>query len=793
MCIVVIEKLAHFTRVTSSKGIKINGITFKRFVGTTGGLKNNSLVLISESILDELNRRVECGRDSNVKLVPAKYEAYKALSCSASQPIIEPNRILVIPDVETKFKDHIISLDNSCPTKDSPIMTEIPDADIKNTACDGVNLCTPDYMQLVSESLGIDYATSGVCLRNAWLKGMMYSFPIIEFIEKYHLNEDGTPDYFIRDIWGELQDIREIDMIISESSLKLWSAYKNVDDYMTKYKENGFGFAVTKIISHKQDDQRELNYQYIQSYDLDDEDIKELCQPTIQNLKNALCGDYESTLKFIGGSSDGNFTWQQALKISPYMLQDPYVVDCIHRMIKKKIDGAKIGKLVVNGNYQLASGDPVLMMEYICGLEPKGLLKANEIYSSYWSNRGVDEVVVLRSPMTCHSNIRKCKVISNEEVDYWYQYMDGVVIVNGWDTFCQAENGCDYDGDILFTTNNPVLLRKHRELPAVVCAQSTAEKKLITEADILKSNKNGMGNDVGVITNRVTGMMEVQSRFPKGSREYNELAYRISSGQLYQQDSIDKIKGIVAKPMPHYWYSPKACNDLTDRSEEEIEYLKSIALDKKPYFMIYVYEDYKKKLKTFITSANIKCMDRFNLTLEELLNKVEPTEEEASFIEWYNKKHPFGIGPCAMNKVCWYVENELDSYKHELKANSSFDYNRLKKQRRCTNEHRALLNELLQDYVVAIKAYKNKKNEPTNIYIGDKEATANSRILLADYFRRRAKEICPNDDERLNIILDLCYQYRNNMQFCWDTIGDLICERLKEINIEEAKARLLEG
>lgn len=300
-----------------------------------------------------------------------------------------------------------------------------------------------------------------------------------------------------------------------------------------------------------------------------------------------------------------------------------------------------------------------------------------------------------------------------------------------------------------------------------------------------------MGNQVGTITNRVTGMMEVQARFSKDSKEWEELQYRIESGQLYQQDEIDKLKGIKAKPMPHYWYSPKACNDLTDKSEEEVEYLKSIALDKKPYFMIYVYEDYKQKLKKYLDTANLSCMDKYNCTVEELKALSSPTDDQKEFLEWYEKKHPFGMGPCSMNKVCWYVEQQMNGYKHELKANSEFDYNRLKVKRRCTNEHREALMDLLQEYVTAIRAYKNKKTNSTTIYIEDKEADITSRQVLAKYFYDKAKEICPNDEERLNIILDLCYQYRNNMQFCWDTIGDLICERLKEINLEIAREKIL--
>ena len=52
-----------------------------------------------------------------------------------------------------------------------------------------------------------------------------------------------------------------------------------------------------------------------------------------------------------------------------------------------------------------------------------------------------------------------------------------------------AENGCDWDGDILFSTNNSVLLNRFKTLPAIECVQSNAEKVIVTEKEIKKTNK----------------------------------------------------------------------------------------------------------------------------------------------------------------------------------------------------------------------------------------------------------------------------------------------------------------
>ena len=434
---IVIDDIADFNRAVNKKGININGVNFRRFVGTTGGLKNHSLLFVNSEVIDELNELCECGREQ-IEIVPAKLEAYKALYCSASQRICDPKKIVVVPDVEIKIHADVIKIDDSTDSEE-PIVELERDAELVNTASDGFSICTPEYMQRVSDSLGLDYVTSGVCLRNAWLKGMLYPFPISEFIEKYN-----GGNYEIIDSWGHKQDLRECEMIVTESCLKLWKAYESSEQYEEEYKKRGFGFSVTKIASHELENVREVNYQYLQSYDFSDEDIKELCEPTVKYLKEACCGNYEKTKEFLGikgGAQKG--TWQRALYTSEYMMGDPYVIDSTHRMIRKKIDQAKIGKLRIHGNYQICSGDPFLLMQKVCGLELTGLLKPGQVYSSYWVDRDVGEVVVFRSPMTSHNNIRKCEVVNTDEAKQWYRYMSGIMILNGFDTMCQALNGCD--------------------------------------------------------------------------------------------------------------------------------------------------------------------------------------------------------------------------------------------------------------------------------------------------------------------------------------------------------------
>ena len=91
-------------------------------------------------------------------------------------------------------------------------------------------------------------------------------------------------------------------------------------------------------------------------------------------------------------------------------------------------------------------------------------------------------------------------------------------------------------GDALITTDNRVLLENTRHLPAIMCVQRKAEKKLITEELLVDANQNSFGDEIGTTTNHITAMYDVLPLFSEDSKEYKTLEYRIMSGQLYQQN-----------------------------------------------------------------------------------------------------------------------------------------------------------------------------------------------------------------------------------------------------------------
>ena len=72
----------------------------------------------------------------------------------------------------------------------------------------------------------------------------------------------------------------------------------------------------------------------------------------------------------------------------------------------------------------------------------------------------------------------------------------------------------------------------------IVCEQRRAEKKIVTEEDLIRSNIDGKGDMIGVITNRTSTQVVIRSKFPEGSKEYDVLTERIRLGQHYQQNAM---------------------------------------------------------------------------------------------------------------------------------------------------------------------------------------------------------------------------------------------------------------
>lgn len=755
------------------RGFSINGIQYKRLLGTNGGIKNSTIVFVSERLADELRRRVENGRNQNKELVTAKLEAYKALTCSASTPVSLPHGILIVDDVETEFDSDILYLTDE--GDGEPLMEARSGERIKMDASDGFGIMLPSLAERWSSELGLDYVVGGVNTRFSFEKGMIFTFDFIDFAEKV------AGKYIVKDAWGNDVDIRNVEIILTTSMVKLWDSYASCEDYVNTSVSNGYTFGVAKTCPKELESERSLNYQFIQSYDLSDADIDELIAPTMNEIKDVLGGDWRKTVLFLKGSGinrdnvdmlDNDFI--KALMIDKRMLDDAFVQNNIYQLIRNRINEAKVGVLNVHGNYSIVSGDPYGLCQSIFGLEVTGLLKSGEIYNQYWADFGATKLACFRAPMTCHNNIRLVRPVDTPDTRYWYRHMNTATVFNSWDTATAALNGCDFDGDLVMLTDNHVLVERMRPLPALMCAQRKAAKRISYEDDFVRSNIESFGNDIGQTTNWITSMFEVQAQFEKGSKEYETLAYRIQCGQLYQQNAIDKAKGIICKPMPNDWHDKHAASKIED--DETRDFYRRIVADKKPYFMRYIYPALMKQYNTYIKNTDMNALREFQMTVRELMEIDEDklTERQREFIRYYCYRMPVGTGDCVMNKICRRFEDAFDGYIGRHNASVKFDYHFMRSDATYTPKQFSAIKRLHDDYNRRLSSYAVFADyERVDEY--DSFITMS---MMNEEFRRECSIVCPDKAALCNIILDICYTKSSTKRFAWSMCGDEIIRNL---------------
>ena len=551
----------HGFSITIDYGHKTETVKYKRFLGTAGSIKKSTIIFVNEEIYDRLMVKINNGRyipeidqdgnpieptkeyngkKLNYKFIPAKINAYFALQCSASISVPWP-RIIVVNDVETKFND-IVRLVKDTGGEENPEWPSVSgdtEMEIKINTCDGMGFISPEMSAKWAEALNEgSEPLSGFNTRCAFLKGMVFTVDFKQFANEV------AHTYTIIDAWGDERDVRDADVILTVSMLKLWDSYAGYEDYYSNCMKNGYEFCIAKSTPHELRNVHTTNYQYLQDFTLTDEQIDRLIEPTVSKIKECLGLDWRKLILYMCGTGlDEKSVLHmepmcKAIMANSELIKDPYVRSKVGRMIQKRIRTAKIGVLDVEGDYAIAGNDPYSLLQSMFGLEVTGLLKRGECYHKYWSDKGTNEICIFRAPMTSIENVCKLNVVTNPEMEEWYKYIKTCILLNSWDTTAMRCNGEDFDSDANFCTNNKVLLEAFEYKTTLMCVQDSMPKKIPTEEDYIKSDINGFGDSIGSVTNKATNMISLRAQFNPDSEEYKRLTYRISTMMNYQQNAM---------------------------------------------------------------------------------------------------------------------------------------------------------------------------------------------------------------------------------------------------------------
>ena len=779
---IFVDDIRHYKHI-GKNGFILNNKKYVRFACGAGQARRNNALFIDEEYEEKMYSILNNDRD-NIEITPAKYNAYFSLSTSASIPVSEPY-FCVVPDKEvirTERVDFVKEIENG---DDEVIET---DRDIIFNLWDGQGIISPKMAKQWAEELELDYIPSSFIIRSNFIKGLVV---VIDF----HKFSDEIGKRFITDIYGNNINTRDMDVILTQSQFKLWNAFSSISDYKKKSKLNNLQWSVSRVAPKHEKKHIFLNYQFIQALNLDDQSIKNLCLPTVNYFKDIIKSDISKTLLyFLGRMSDGEYDKDifnkindkvvKAIILNNQLLKDPYVQNNIIHSLNKKIKQSYIGNLVIDGSYTMRISDPYAFLEYIFDLPIRGLLQREEHYNKYWINSKESKLAAMRAPLTWRSEVNILNLKSNEKTEEWFQYLDNCVVYNVFGNDCLREGGADVDGDLICVTNNKEIINgAYGGLP-IDYENKKAPKKIINKNELYLSDIQGFDNSVGFVTNVATTAFALLPKFEEGSKEHSEIIKRLKCFRKEQGSTIDATKGLEIKPFPIHWTKwNKIKEDDSEEIKKEKEFLNSICINQRVYFMRWLYPKYNVRFNNYYKSIDlIHVRTQFKKKLEDILNqykkdKSQLNEKEISFVNKYYALNPFLETDCVMNNVSNFMVNSIKEIKLEdfKKINEE---NILILKDSTINTDKEKLKKLYDLYKQYKKEKKNinKKNQQHYDYNYETVEQFNS------YFRNLANNISSNGSELVNLAIDICYIIHpsDNKSFLWNVFGeDLIINIIK--------------
>lgn len=754
-------------------GFTYNGIHYSRFGKSASQGKDGITAFVCDSIFDELYMITQMDIEID-ECVISKYEAQRCLPFSSCTLIKDymPN-IVIIGEYEKTLHNQLIKyvverdkefVDKETGKKKKYKSREIEEGhkDLNLSPFDGCGCHEHEFMETVSAQLGLDYNVIGTQVRLPFVKGYSVYVPF-----KTILREWGYE--YITDIYGNKHHINTIDCIWNISMFKGHKLFKEKygsnawNEYMNTIRKYQFKLGISKYSHHIKhlNKYTRSNFQYLQCLDLwnpkyidyyenkevgdydildsqNDGKIIKLAKCTTNLFEKIIKGEKFYTYKFMGITDTEDYEpeskYLEAALVNDVMLKDPAVKQFIYRKLRKSIDEAKVGKIYCSGFYHTGVGDMIGYLQYAVGEEVVGCLKERELYSG---NFECGDIISFRSPLVDPSEVNKIKIARNDIINKWFGYFkdQDVVMFNMYDISAPQQGGADYDGDIFFLCNEPIIIDSKIDKHIILDIEDkvTAQSKPYNKENIIEYEVMTRDNRIGEITNVATS---IENRYTT-NEDIKELYSNYSSLlRIFQGKEIDFLK------TGFRWQMNKGLR----------KHLKQL-----PYFLLF---NYPAKLKTY-------------RILSEKNKKVENKEDKVKLNAYHS--------PSPMNELCDYIctwekknvlwDNNIDDLVDTrcLIINNDLDLT----DKKVIKIVRRYINEYADEIRTHINLHREKSKDENHKFNMDEVVNRFKRNLL--------KELGLDEEIIANYVIKVSYNsFSISKSLAWAGYGDYIIKNLKE-------------
>ena len=535
---------------------------------------------------------------------------------------------------------------------------------------DGQGLANPEWVKKVAKELGFDYIPSEMIIRAPWVKGLVATFPISEYLKKRGIDT-------VVSLCGDVLNVDDVDIFISKSQFKMFKIYSkkveelNVENpeekisaweyHQKAMKDNGLLWGVVMPNKKADDKKKESNYQYNQALNLNtDEDIDELtyytenylkglCTHDIKQVFDSLmvhksiekeetCSDKELDEEVENADREEYQSLLQKVIIHNIdFLGDKYIQNLINKECEKGFKDAMLGKLIFDGNFQFIVSDPLAQAQWIYknhtkeeykndpDIKVEGIVKANSIYSEYWENiangqnKKKEQIVLMRSPLIDQHEVTKMDLMMEDVEEF--KYLKSGIILSIHDLATLQMQNCDFDGDRCFSSNMGVLKKGCLDKPYPLYFEPGEGSIVgcIDDAKIIEADVRGLNSKVGQFSNKSTSFYAMLPLYNPASREHKLLTDAITVLGEVVGTEIDKIKTGIAPVQPYNWKPIQVVFKQKEKENGEIENVSLYSEEQKK--AIYHHNELVPNKKPYFFRYNYPYLDKDIKTLENEIGK----------------------------------------------------------------------------------------------------------------------------------------------------------------------------
>lgn len=729
-------------------GFIINGVKYVICESSSSMTRNAILSFIDYKIKFKIDEIIKMGNYVDDTVI-SKYRAYRGLMLSSC--FIMENytpKIIVTKEFDNLIKDVRIryladewsQFNNErgevIKYKKKVIKDDI--RDIKENCFDGCGIMHPTVAERISRMFGFGEKFNSCIIRAPYIKGCVHKVDYTKFFMDRGVE-------WIKDIWGVEHSIYEPMIIIDESMYKGYKYFKYYDDYrdwdyyweMFEKYNHCMGIAKYNFSSDEEKYYTRGNYQILQDLKLDYSEFKHLSDVTMNFFENVMDGKIEYMLAFlglVGGTNKAVSCYTRAVERDYSMLNEEGVRNNIKHLIKGYVDDAKAGKIWLKGCFKFAIPDLIAFMEHVGGLEVKGCLGEQQMWTKGKIGYKVGkQYLITRNPHITSSEHDVVTMESNEVIEKYLGHLENVCMIDMYSPHMNRLNGCDFDGDILFVLDEPVMINGvDMSVPVVMDVDDkiTILPQDYNEENICELILHNLDNRIGEYSNYATC--------------YHNKMKKTEKTRKIHEDYIATLSVMTGKEI-----DAAKCGIRFNLPRQISKYARPL-----PYFMQFA-GDYYKILKEF---------NKYRSNMNSLCFDIE---------RWENTKK---------------TRRTTDAFDYHIMIDDGVevDNNTLEKVEEIYLDFNKTIRRLLLEKSKCSDWEKNKEWIKKYMAINKKQAMAFdvNWNYYYDMYKDKLLSITRNKALLVNCLVKLTYERypRSTKKILWSVAGDWVVGNIKVVN-----------